>query len=349
MRDSDLRWVGQSNRRVCFCFESDLDLLDQPARSSGNQDDETGFFPQGGGRYDFGTLLKTTGLDSALLAERLWESAFRGRLTNDTYTALRRGLETGFKMPGSAETAPPADRSRRSPGRTRFPKWKTSPPLAGAWLRLPVPEPAEDLIEAEERNKERVRLLLDRYGLLFKELLSKESPAFRWPKLFRTLRLMELSGELLAGVFFQDVPGLQFMSHQAFRRLQRQNRTGQVFWINAADPASLCGLGLEAFKGSLPRRLPGVHLVYRDGRLTLVSERNGRTLTFHDPPDSPDIQHDLAPLKHLLTRGFQRLNRLKIETINGLPAPASPYLDALKTGFEVMVDYQQVVLYQRRS
>ena len=54
----------------------------------------------------------------------------------------------------------------------------------------------DDLLEIEERKKDRARMLLDRYGIVFRELLQREAPGFRWADVFRPLRLMELSGEV---------------------------------------------------------------------------------------------------------------------------------------------------------
>ncbi|MCW0295056.1 hypothetical protein NIL11_26940, partial [Klebsiella pneumoniae] len=96
--------------------------------------------------------------------------------------------------------------------------------------------------------------LLDRYGILFREMLSREAAPFGWPSLFRSLRLMELSGEVLAGYFFHGIPGPQFISHQAFRSLQRQLPEDTIFWFNATDPVSLCGRGLDGMRGILPKR-----------------------------------------------------------------------------------------------
>ena len=197
----------------------------------------------------------------------------------------------------------------------------------------------------EERKKDRVRLLLDRYGILFRELLLKETPSFQWSGLFRSLRLMELSGEVLAGYFFHGIPGPQFISHRAFRMLQRKMPESTVFWINAVDPASLCGVPLEAIKGSLPKRIASSHMVYQGKSLAMVSEGHGKTLTFHLPPDDPQLQEVLTPLRHLLTRRFRPLRRIMIERINGEGAARSPYLDALRISFEVLVDYKKVSLY----
>ena len=214
-------------------------------------------------------------------------------------------------------------------------------------MQLPKPDMTADLIETEERKKDRARLLLDRYGVLFKQLLQREAPPFRWAALFRTLRLMELSGEVLGGCFFHGLPGLQFVSHQAFRTLQRRLPEDAVYWMNATDPASVCGLGIDGFRGKMPKREVGTHLVYRGSELVLVSQRQGKALTISADPDDVAMTEYLAPLRHLLTRAFQPVSRLTVETINDEDAGKSPYVDALRTAFDAMVDYRTVVLYRR--
>ncbi|MBM3132529.1 MAG: hypothetical protein FJZ95_05790 [Chloroflexi bacterium] len=232
-------------------------------------------------------------------------------------------------------------------GRSGFARWKGSLPFAGAWFRLPPPAPPADLIETEERNKDRVRLLRDRYGILFRELLQNESEPFRWAALFRSLRLMELSGEVLAGYFFEGIPGPQFISHAAFRVLQRKLPDEAVYWLAATDPASLSGVGIEPLKANLPKRIGGTHLVYRGKDLVMVSQRNGKSLTFHAPPDDPRLTEYLGVLRHLLMRAFQPVRRVTIETINGEDASRSPYIDGLRTAFEVIIEHRHVVLYRK--
>ena len=219
-------------------------------------------------------------------------------------------------------------------------------PFAGNWFRLSRPELSDNPIETEECNKDRVRLLLDRYGVLFRELLERESPPFRWSNLFRTLRLMELSGELLAGCFFEGIPGPQFISRPAFHVLQRKLPDASIYWVNAIDPVSICGIRLDAVKGRLPRRVESNHLVYRGTELVLVSRRFGRDLKFHVEPDDHHLPQYLGPLHHLLRRPFRPLSRIAIQTINGEKAVRSPYVDCLRTSFEVVVDYKHVNLYR---
>ena len=381
MQESLLRWVGCGPERVAFCFEPDLDLLQDPvprgehanprAVSQGGEDqaedggegkgsieaapgsEAAALFPDPDGRYDFATLQRVTSLTASELAGRLWQGAWQGRVTNDTLSALRKGIETRFQV---AQLAPPpeAARSPRRPagGRPRLARaaasrWRGSVPYSGNWHLLPVPKPAADLLELEERGKDRVRLLLDRYGVLFRELLQRESTPFRWAALFRSLRLMELAGEVVAGQFFRDIPGPQFASHRAFRLLQRQLPEDAVYWLCAADPASLCGSGLDAVRGSLPRRVPTTHLVYRGAELALISQRCGRELTVRLPADHPDLVKCLGVLRHLQTRPLQPLRQVVIETIDGDPAARSPYLDVLRTAFEVRLDHLEVILLSR--
>jgi ATP-dependent Lhr-like helicase len=155
---------------------------------------------------------------------------------------------------------------------------------------------------------------------------------------------MELSGEVLAGYFFEGIPGPQFISPQAFRRLQRTLPEDKVYCINAADPASLCGIQLESLRGNFPPRLPSTHLVYHGTKLVMLSKRLGKELTFYVSPEDSSLSRYLGPLRHLLTRQFQPVRRIAIETINGEPAPQSPYVPALRAAFEVVVDYKSVNL-----
>jgi ATP-dependent Lhr-like helicase len=158
---------------------------------------------------------------------------------------------------------------------------------------------------------------------------------------------MELSGEVMAGIFFHGIPGPQFMSHRAFRRLQRKLPEEAIYWINATDPASLCGIPLDSVRGMVPARVPTTHLVYRGKRLVVVSKRNGKDLVINAAPDDPSLPEYLVGLGHLLTRKFQPMKRISIESVNGEKAIHTPYLPALRTLWDVAVDYKNVTLYRK--
>jgi ATP-dependent Lhr-like helicase len=68
---------------------------------------------------------------------------------------------------------------------------------------------------------------------------------------------------------------------------------------------------------------------------------------FHVPPDDPHLPEYLVSLRHLLTRQFQPVRRIAIETVNGEKAPQSPYIHALRTSFDVLTDYRYVNLYRK--
>ena len=132
-----------------------------------------------------------------------------------------------------------------------------------------------------------------------------------------------------------------------FRRLQQKLPGNKIFWINAADPVSLCGLQIDGLRGMLPPRVPGTHLVYRGKDLKVISKRNGKNLSFLVPPDDPDLPDYFVSLRHLLTRKFQPLRRIAIETINDERATESHYIPALRTAFDLSVDPKEVVLFRK--
>lgn len=338
LQQDDLLWLGSGENRIAFCFADELDLMARPASPAAAVDPLS---LAAGGRFDFGTLVDSSHLPARALNGLLWHAVWQGQVTNDSMAALRKGIETGFRLP---ELTGAANARRRGARRGSLARLRGSFGVAGNWYRLDWPADNADLVQREELNKDRVRLLLDRYGVLFRELLQRELPEFSWRNLFRSIRLMELSGELVSGYFFNGIPGPQFASAEAWRLLQRMLPDHDIFWINAADPASLCGLGLNAIKGRLPRRLAGNHLVYHGARLVLVSERNGRILRIDAAPDDAHLATYFGVLRHLLYRKVQPLRKVELESINGQPATSSPYLDALDTAFDLVRDHKSVYI-----
>ncbi len=340
MQEGDLLWVGAGEKRIAFWFESELELMEPPEQG------ETGvsqLMPSDSARYRFDQLLRESGSTAADISERLWSWAWRGEITNDTFSALRRGIENRFSAPRVA-AAPSGRGRRRGRARTSFGQWKSAAPFAGNWHRLPSIDSDIDPIEEQERNRDRARLLFDRYGVLFRELLERESPPFRWSRIFRTLRLMELSGEIVSGCFFHGILGLQFASNKALRILRRRKWDESVFWLSATDPASLCGIRLEGLRGGLPKRMAGTHIVYRGSEVAMVTRGKGRELHFHVAPDDAVLPEVLGPLHHLLGRELLPIRSITVETINAEPARESPYLDPLSTLFDVEFDHKNAIL-----
>ena len=366
MQESGLLWGGCGRHKIYFGFEEDLDLLHAPIRlgrkdPAEQQEEETDpflrrFFKDARMRWDLNTLAREAGLPLPQTIEKLWQAVWKGLLTNDTCVVLRSAIASRFHPPQGLSGIGSVDRGRQPRAgkraghhvRRRARRQKAYPAQAGNWYRLRQ-EPADDLdlMDLAELEKERARLLLDRYGILFRELLLREPAPFKWRNVFRALRLMELSGEIVSGYFFKGIPGPQFMTRSKVHLLHRFLPQNKVFWINAQDPASMCGLPLPELKQTLPSRLPGNHLVYAGSRLVLTSIGYGRELIFKVDAGDADIPSYLGVFRHLLSRQFRPLKQITIRTINGEDASRSPYLDALRIAYDVMLDYKQLVLYPR--
>jgi ATP-dependent Lhr-like helicase len=345
MSETDLQWFGCGERKLAVGLAGDRGLFAEPPSEDAVDDpfDVERLFPHPLGRFSFSELLRHTQGESAALAEDLWRLAWRGELTTDTFTPVRNAVLGDFRLePTHARQGEP--RRRRRP---RFDRWRSDRPVTGAWLRLsPITAPA-DALEQEEDDRERARVLLDRYGIVFRELLERELPRLRWSKVFRALRMLELAGEVVAGRFFDGVPGLQFMSHSALRELQEGQAEDLVWWMTATDPASPCGLGLEELKNSLPRRVPTNHVVYHGRRLVVVSERRGSRLRIEVGADHPRLGDYFGFLKNLLGRSVKSMKAVTIETINDEPAASSAYREALSEIFHVTRTHNGLRLSRR--
>jgi ATP-dependent Lhr-like helicase len=333
MSETDLQWFGCGPRKLALCLAEDRNLfVDGSPKKEDNGDEALdALFPHALGRFSFADLMRHAATDSADLADTIWHHAWQGELTTDTFAPVRQAADNDFR----AEPIEAGRGVRRGRRRPRFDRWQSERPMAGSWLRLPSIAPPADALEQEEDDRERARILLDRYGILFRELLDRELPRLRWSAVFRALRMLELSGEVIAGRFFDAVPGVQFMSHAAFRMLEGGLVEDRVWWVNATDPASPCGLGLETFRDTLPRRVASNHVVFHGRRVVIVSERRGGRLDVRVGADHPKILDYFRFLGGLLGRSVKPFKAVTVETINDESAASSAYREPLSQIFHV--------------
>ncbi len=258
--------------------------------------------------------------DAQAFNEQWWEAVWQGAVTADSLAPLRAGLQRDFRLNASGT------RNLRRRARAVALGWP------GHWRLVESTRPAGDPLERLEDDKERVRGLAERYGVVNREIVNREA---RWGELFRAVRVMELAGELIAGHFFEGLSGPQFITPRALHRL-RNHHPPRCFWVNAVDPAAPCGLSLDW--PELPRRLPGNTLCFLEGELALVIENQGARLTFHVPPDHPEIDAITAPLQYLA----RTRRRVAVSTINGANARMSPYLECLDRTLTRVMDHKRV-------
>lgn len=341
--DSELVWFGCGEKKLAFAFHQDLELFKVPDDDhppDREQDQPQTLLPSTAGKFSFFEIVDHSRLTTQQAGKRLWAESWQGRITNDGFAAVRKGIRNRFKADISFGPARPA--GRRRVGRGTFNRWKNSRPLTGSWYALPQIN-SPDPLEASDQVRDRVRQLLLRYGIIFRQLLARELPLLQWRRIFAALRLMEFSGEVFTGRFFSGIPGLQFASKEALARLQRTNESQQIYWLNAADPASLCGIDIPELKSSLPSRRATTFLVYMGYRLVVVAERSGRKLEIAVEPDHPRLLECFKFFRDLLNRDFNPVKTIVVEQVNGENVLKSPYVEVLREfGFEA--GYNEVSL-----
>jgi ATP-dependent Lhr-like helicase len=133
-------------------------------------------------------------------------------------------------------------------------------------LRIPLPG------DADQRLTQWAWQLLDRWGVVFRDLLERETVAPPWWQLAGVYRRMEARGEIRGGRFVAGVAGEQYATSKAvemLRQVRDERPDGQCVVISAADPLNLCGILTPG------ERVPRTHtnsLAMCDGRYVAVQQ-----------------------------------------------------------------------------
>jgi ATP-dependent helicase Lhr and Lhr-like helicase len=177
----------------------------------------------------FDDLVHDTGLLRSDVETGLGELVSRGRVTSDSFAGIR-ALITSKKR-----------RERLRQYRRPF----LSLEDAGRWS---LPRRARIVAEADALGAPEVdhiaRVLLRRYGVVFRKLLERESGLPPWRELFYVYRRMEARGEILGGRFVSGFAGEQFALPEAadlLKAVLRDESVDQVS-ISATDPLNLAGI-----------------------------------------------------------------------------------------------------------
>jgi len=120
---------------------------------------------------------------------------------------------------------------------------------AGRWALVHAPE--ADPGATDELAESVARLLLQRYGVLFRDLYLRESFTTPWRDVLRALRRLEARGQVRGGRFVSGPSGEQYALPEAvdaLRRVRRTERIGEKVWVSAIDPMNLAGVILPGDK-----------------------------------------------------------------------------------------------------
>ena len=216
----------------------------------------------------FDQVQSRTGLLKTQLEEGLAELVSLGQVSSDSFTGLRALLTPNHKKPTSHKR-----RGRKAMFGVED---------AGRWSLLDTFEQAAGQQKPsrwdalDEEQLERLALLyLQRWGVVFRALIDKETLAPPWRILLVTLRKMELRGKVRGGRFVAGVGGEQFAfpetvdSLRKFKRSREAAATAPFYCLAATDPANLINLTMPNRK--LPR-LASNRVLYRGGIPIAVME-----------------------------------------------------------------------------
>jgi ATP-dependent Lhr-like helicase len=111
------------------------------------------------------------------------------------------------------------------------------------------------------------RQLLRRYGVVFRDLLARETLVQSWRDLLVAYRRMELQGEIRGGRFVSGFVGEQFALPEAVEALRAMRKggvsaSGLDVKLSACDPLNLAGIILP---GPRIPAVPTNFLVLKDG------------------------------------------------------------------------------------
>jgi len=180
-------------------------------------------------------IARATGLLKVKVEEALWQLVAHGLATGDGIAGLRVLLTPEHKR---------VERRRLrviSGGRAtervmpvgRWSLWRQQ--SGGAEIKI------DAVIERRGRQ------LLDRYGIVFRELLARESNMPSWRGLLGVYRRLEARGEIRGGRFINGFVGEQFALPSALERLRALRKTPAALAptiLSAADPLNLLGIVL---------------------------------------------------------------------------------------------------------
>jgi len=328
----DMGWLAYAKERITLDFVENLpsfaaEGFDYESLSQRFRDPEA--------RYAFTQLVDNGSNSSESFNEQFWPAVWAGALTSDTLDSLRVGRQANYQLSGHSQSR----RARRI-------TWP------GTWSLLPVNSvPSEpDPLDQLDQNKSDARVLLERYGVLCREIVNREAPG-QWRRLFSALRVMELAGEIIGGAFFTALSGPQFSTPQTLSRFTATWQKPSA-WLSVFDPASQSGLGLAGLPDAsgetvdLPHRRQGNHYGLVDGSVVLVSENMGQRLRFLSPPESEATDKACQLLVENLLPLLEQA-RLALAQINGEPARKSAYLKVLAQHTNVHSDHKGVFIEVR--
>ncbi|MGH8921341.1 MAG: Lhr family helicase, partial [Actinomycetes bacterium] len=251
---------------ITLVFRSDLPWLLAAARAGGDA-----IRPEVGATAEILEVLDTRGACFAAdlvaatrrlpddIERALWDAVARGLVMCDGFEAIRA------RVAGTRSVARPrrfAHASRRA---------GTTAPSAGRWSLVPTGASASGAgvdgpgLDGHDLAEAVAEQLLNRWGVVFRDLAVRDSLRLPWRELQWALRRLEDRGLVRGGRFVSGFSGEQYALPAALdqlARVRKQPKSGERVAINATDPLNLVGVIVP---GDTVPAVRTNHVVYLDG------------------------------------------------------------------------------------
>jgi ATP-dependent Lhr-like helicase len=192
-------------------------------------------------------LVQASGMLRTQVEEALGELAAQGLITSDSFAGLRALITPASRRAAFGRRG----RHRQAVSLDQAGRWE--------WLRPGEAPPAA------QRAEHAARVLLRRYGVVFRKLLEREGHLPPWRELLYVYRRLEARGEVRGGRFVQGFSGEQYALPEAvglLRDIRRRPPREEYLTIAAADPLNLAGV---LTPGPRVQAQSGNRVLLRDG------------------------------------------------------------------------------------
>jgi ATP-dependent Lhr-like helicase len=172
------------------------------------------------------------------IEEGLWDLVTRGLVSADGFQAVRSLLGSRDRW------ARTASKRRAKRGLRRGTRGSAS--AEGRWSLFPGLNSGEAKeVDSDELAEAIAEQLLARYGVVFRDLVARETLAVPWREIAWAFRRMEARGSIRGGRFVSGFVGEQYAlpgAVDALRRTRKIDRNGEVVRLSACDPLNLVGI-----------------------------------------------------------------------------------------------------------
>jgi ATP-dependent Lhr-like helicase len=245
------RVIPTSVAPITFFVRDEADWM-TPHNPAANQPDARGlsdgarqvldFLRQRGASF-FADIVRGTDKLKAEVETALWELVAAGVVTADGFDNLRSLID-------------PKRRAGQGSGRSARPRHSS-----GRWALLYT----DQAVERNRTVEATCWMLLKRYGIVFRDVLARETNLPKWREMQMAFRRLEDRGEIRGGRFVDGFLGEQFalpVAVESLRATRKMPPTGEATTLSAADPLNLIGILVP---GDRVPAISGRAVTFRDG------------------------------------------------------------------------------------